>query len=70
VVGLNRVGLDGNDIYHSGDSMVVDPLGEILYRKTDEEDIYTLTLEKEKIEKIRSKFPFGRDADKFMITNE
>ncbi|RYZ48983.1 MAG: nitrilase family protein, partial [Chitinophagaceae bacterium] len=30
VIGVNRVGSDGNDIYHSGDSMVIDPLGEIL----------------------------------------
>ena len=27
VVGVNRVGKDGNDIYHSGDSMIIDPLG-------------------------------------------
>ena len=31
VVGVNRVGHDGNNIYHSGDSMVVDPMGEVLY---------------------------------------
>ena len=29
VVGVNRVGKDGNDINHSGDSMIIDPLGEI-----------------------------------------
>ena len=33
VVGVNRVGEDGNGIYYSGDSMIVDPLGEILYEK-------------------------------------
>jgi predicted amidohydrolase len=70
VVGVNRVGRDGNDIYYSGDSMVIDPSGEIVYRKTEEEAIYTLTLEKEKIMQIRSKFPFLKDADKFMIINE
>ena len=25
VIGVNRVGNDGNDIYHSGDSMVINP---------------------------------------------
>jgi omega-amidase len=30
VAGVNRVGDDGNGIYHSGDSMVIDPKGEIL----------------------------------------
>ena len=31
VIGVNRVGDDGNDIAHSGDCMIIDPLGEILY---------------------------------------
>ena len=25
IIGVNRVGNDGNDVYHSGDSMVIDP---------------------------------------------
>jgi omega-amidase len=69
VVGLNRVGKDGTDLYHSGDSMVIDPLGEILYHKKDEEDIFTITLEKAHLETVREKFPFWRDADDFMILN-
>ena len=70
VIGVNRVGNDGNNIYHSGDSMVVDPLGEILYHKQHDEDIFTITLEKEKLEQIRNKFPFWKDADQFRIMNE
>lgn len=67
VVGVNRVGKDGNDIYHSGDSMVVDPMGEIVYTKAHEEDIHTLTLHKEKLEEVRHKLPFLDDADNFII---
>lgn len=67
VIGVNRVGNDGNGIYHSGDSMVVDPLGEVLYHKKDDEDIYTITLEKGHLNTIREKFPFLRDADDFKI---
>lgn len=67
VVGVNRVGNDGNGIYHSGDSRVIDPLGEILYDKTDEEDIFTITLHKTKLEEVRTKFPFWKDADGFGI---
>lgn len=70
VAGLNRVGNDGDNIYHAGDSMVIDPLGEILYQKSDEEDVFTITLDKEKIETVRNKFPFWKDADSFMIINE
>jgi omega-amidase len=67
VIGVNRVGNDGNNIYHSGDSMVIDPLGEILYHKANEEDIFTITLSKEKLEEVRTKFPFWKDADEFNI---
>jgi omega-amidase len=70
VIGLNRVGDDGNNIYHAGDSMVVDPLGEILYHKKDEEDIFTIELNKQHLEEVRKKFPFWKDADRFIITNE
>jgi len=65
VVGVNRVGKDGNDIYHSGDSMVVDALGEILYHKAHDEDMVTITLEKEALQAIREKLPFWKDADQF-----
>ena len=47
--------------------MIIDPLGEILYTKADDEDIFTYTLQKEKLEEVREKFPFRRDADSFDI---
>jgi omega-amidase len=37
VIGLNRVGSDGNDITYSGDSMIIDPLGEVLVTNHGEE---------------------------------
>ena len=67
VVGVNRVGEDGNKINHSGDSMIIDPLGEILYHKANEEDVFTYTLQKEKLNEVREKFPFWKDADPFFI---
>lgn len=67
VIGVNRVGKDGNDIYHSGDSMVVDPLGEMLYHKEHEEDEFTISLDKEKLLQVRKTLPFLRDADDFSI---
>lgn len=67
VIGVNRVGNDGNNIYHSGDSMVIDPLGEILYHKVDEEDVFTIELSKERLNEVREKFQFWRDADDFQI---
>lgn len=67
VIGVNRVGEDGNKIHYSGDSMIVDPLGEILYQKTNAEDIFTFTLPKEKLDEVREKFPFWKDADYFKL---
>lgn len=67
VVGVNRVGDDGNGIYHSGDSMVVDPLGQTLYHKSNDEDIHTIVLDKTMVEETRAQFPFWKDADGFII---
>ena len=67
VVGVNRVGTDGNNIYHSGNSLVIDPLGQVLYHMADEEDVFTIALQKEKLEEVRTRFPFWQDADPFNI---
>jgi omega-amidase len=67
VAGLNRVGLDGNQIAHSGDSMIVDPVGEILDHRSRDEAILTSILQKEHVEEVRMKFPFWKDADHFKI---
>lgn len=67
VVGVNRVGKDGNGIYHSGNSMVIDPLGEVYYHLADEEDVFTITLQKETVDQTREKFPFWKDGDAFRI---
>jgi len=67
VVGVNRTGDDGNKIHYSGESMTIDPMGEILYHKKNEEDIFTITLNKSVLEKTREKFPFWTDADLFKI---
>jgi len=66
-IGVNRVGDDGNGIYHSGNTMIIDPLGEVLYHLKDEEDVFTISLEKEHLQQSREKFPFWKDGDEFKI---
>ena len=66
-IGVNRVGLDGNNNAHSGDSLIVGPLGEVLYHCAYKEDVFTITLQKEEITNARSQFPFWKDADFFHI---
>ena len=70
VVGVNRVGKDANDIYYSGESMIIDPMGEVLYTKKDAEDIFTMTLEKSHLQMVREKLPFLKDADEFQIITD
>ena len=67
VVGVNRVGNDGNGLYHSGDSMVIDPLGQILYHQSKEEDIHTTILDKAQLEEVRTRLPFWKDGDHFLL---
>jgi omega-amidase len=70
VIGLNRVGYDGNEVYHSGDSTCIDPGGNVVYYKRDEEDIYTFTISKEEITRNRNIYPFLEDADHFQLIND
>jgi omega-amidase len=69
VIGVNRVGKDANNIQYSGESMIIDPMGEVLYIKKDEEDIFTVTLDKTDLQTVREKLPFLKDADGFQISN-
>lgn len=70
VIGVNRVGEDGNQIAHSGDSMIIDPLGTVLFSKEKEEVVHSVELTKESLNEIRSKFPFWKDADHFNILQD
>jgi predicted amidohydrolase len=67
VAGVNRVGNDNKNVYYSGNSLVIDPLGQVLYHMADEEDVFTITLQKEDVDKVRAQYPFWKDADVFTI---
>ncbi len=69
VIGVNRVGKDGNGHSYSGDSSVIDPLGNIIWTQEKEESVHTCTFEKTLLQEVRSHFPFLKDADEFRILN-
>lgn len=69
VIGVNRVGHDGNEVYHSGDSTCIDPNGNVVYYKRDEEDVYTFSVIGDEVKKARRALPFLKDADVFTIKN-
>ena len=66
--GVNRVGKDGNGMDHTGDSMVVDPQGKLLFQApAGEECVHTVTLDYEEMREFRESYPFGLDWDHFTI---
>ena len=67
VIGVNRIGHDGNEVYHSGDSTCIDPNGNVIYYKRDEEDLYTFPILADEVKKARRALPFLKDADHFTI---
>lgn len=68
VVGVNRIGTDGNGISHSGDSMVVDPWGaKMTETRANQESVETVTLSASKLESFRKSIPFGMDWEKFEL---
>lgn len=67
VIGVNRIGLDNNQVQHSGDSCLVDPLGEVLWTKANEAAIYSTVLTKDHLQSVREKFQFLNDADDFVL---
>ena len=68
VIGVNRVGKDGGDINHSGDSVFINPQGEVISKaKPNEETIMTVALSYSALEEWRKKFPAWMDADKFKL---
>jgi len=63
VVGVNRVGVDGNGISYSGDSAIYSPKGErLIAPQPNQVAIETIVLEKKALDDFREKFPVGKDV--------
>lgn len=68
VAGSNRVGIDGNGISYSGESMIIDPRGEIMSSADpDSEQCITSEISMDELADFRRKFPVIDDADSFTI---
>jgi predicted amidohydrolase len=67
VVGVNRVGTDGNGLDYSGDSAVIDFLGHPLSEATDQEVVSTMLLQAAPLLEHRARFPALRDGDRFLL---
>ena len=69
VIGVNRVGLDDNNLEYVGHSQAIDFLGNFIQDPQETEEIFIVKLEKEKLLETRSKLSFLNDKDQFEIRN-
>ena len=67
VVGVNRVGVDGNDLPYAGDSAVIDAVGEAMIELGAQEQVATVRLDPTPLLAHRERFPAWMDADEFSL---
>lgn len=68
VVGVNRIGEDGNNIAHSGDSAIINPRGELISTLlTHQDKTETISLSYTYLQDFRTAFPVLSDADEFDV---
>ena len=68
VIGVNRIGKDGEGITYSGDTVIIDPKGRIIQKAKDyENEIISAELSLNELNQFREKFPVFLDADDFKL---
>jgi omega-amidase len=67
VAGVNRVGVDGNSVEYSGDSIVLDYLGRVLVAGENRAEVLCCKLAAKDLQDYRAQFPAYLDADRFEI---
>lgn len=68
VAGTNRVGMDGKGNHYSGDSVLIDPRGQIIAQVgPSQEGSATAPLEWNALTDFREKFPVAKEADDFNL---
>jgi predicted amidohydrolase len=68
VCGVNRIGVDAREFKYHGGSVIYSPKGKKLY-SAGEKEARTVTgeIKREELERLRSKFPVWKDADRFNL---
>jgi len=64
---VNRVGVDGNGLHYSGDSAVIDFLGQPQLEIREREQVVTTTISAAALAAHRERFPAMLDADAFEL---
>ena len=69
MLGCNRMGSDGNSLNYSGDSMVVNYLGQIQAELSiGQPGVVSAELNLDALQQFKQKFPAYLDADPFVLT--
>jgi len=66
-IGVNRIGLDGNQHTYAGHSQIIDALGNYMVEPFEQENVITVELDKQELIDARKKFGFLNDRDSFKI---
>jgi omega-amidase len=70
VVGVNRVGQDGNGVAHAGESAAIDFLGKVMAGDHGGDFVETVVLDRDSLAAFRNDFPAHLDADGFALADE
>jgi omega-amidase len=70
VVGVNRLGQDGNGVEYNGGSAIISPKGDTIFTNEGVETIRTLELNAHSLQAFRDRFPAYFDADDFTLEFE
>ena len=66
-IGVNRIGIDGNGVPHTGDSAIFDYAGECLLHANSVAGVFTVQIKRKPQDGFRAKLPFLKDRDQFSI---
>ncbi|MDA9312765.1 amidohydrolase [Vicingaceae bacterium] len=68
VAAVNRIGIDGEGVNCNGNSMLIDPKGELIWKAPNQkESTKTVNLNFDELNSFREKFRVGMDADDFEV---
>lgn len=70
VIGVNIVGVDGNQVEYAGGSAIYSPEGAALLEAGTASGIFTASLDGETLLDYRRRFPAWQDADTFTLPDE
>lgn len=66
-IGVNRIGMDENKNSYSGDSQIVDSMGNFALEPQQSDEVFIVELDKKTQDQNRKKFGFLNDADEFEL---